>query len=614
MTASEIENLVAQANAAQGRGQLVEAERLVRAILEQDPGNVSAKVIQGIVLTKSNRTEQAVATFKDVLERQPTSFDAAFWLSMLSRKQGDLKSAAEYAALAAEIQPNEAHAHSNLGLTLLAAQDLTGATESFQRAAHLNPRLAPNFHHLGRALQLQGRDKEAADAYRKAIQLAPNAFDSILSLGQSLMSQNDVDGAVEMARRALQINPNSATALLLLAGALIEENRTAEAENYLLKAIALDPRESSAHAMLGMRMQSLGRLKEANEAFEKSIEIQPKQGFAYCALLRNQKVTDRERIQKLATLVDDPSIPPRGLSFLHFGLGKAYEDLKEYELAMRHFDEANRLAYKLKFGDQVFDRKRYKDAVDWTIDTFTPEFFRKYESAASPSDLPIFILGMMRSGTTLVEQILSSHPDVEATGEQSFWMTRGPEALPVHTRMLNIAGLKGLAAEYLKILKSVNANVPHLTDKMPGNYIVLGLIHAAFPRAKVIHTRRDPRDTCISIYSTPNRVPNDWANDRANIVYAYQQYERLMTHWRAVLPADTMLEVTYEDIVDDRESKTREMVAFCGLEWNDACLRPEDNERSVVTPSVWQVRQPVYRTSLERWRNYEPWLGDFADL
>jgi hypothetical protein len=149
---------------------------------------------------------------------------------------------------------------------------------------------------------------------------------------------------------------------------------------------------------------------------------------------------------------------------------------------------------------------------------------------------------------------------------------------------------------------------------MPDNYLALGLIHAAFPNARIIHTKRNPIDTCISIYTTPNRTSDPYANSRANIVFAYEQYLRLMQHWRSVLPADRLFEVSYEELIANRESVTREMVSFCGLEWDDACLRPEDNERAVATPSVWQVRQPVYSTSVERWRRYEPWLGAFGKL
>lgn len=607
--------MVADAEAAQGRGRLAEAEALAKRAVEAAPDHVRAKLVLAMIEARTGRTEEAVAHFQEVVDRDKTSFDAIFWLSMLHRLAGRLPESVEWAERAIGLRPREAHVHSNLGLSLLAAQRLPEAIQSFERASALNPNLAPNLHQLGVAYQLQARDAEAAQAFRRALALAPNA-ETMLALGQSLMNQGDSQGAADCARRALKLNPNAAAAHLLLAGALIEEGRTAEAEAPLRAAMNLNPADSSAHAMLGMRMQALGRLGEANASFRKSIEIQPEQGFAYCALVRNQKVDegDRQTLERMEGLIAAGALPPRGLSYLHYGLGKAYEDLRDYERAMRHFDEANRLAYRLKFGDRPFDKKRYAAAIDWAIETFTPAFFEKYREAGSESDAPIFVLGMMRSGTTLVEQILSRHPDVEATGEQPFWMARGAEAARPPSKTLNVVRLKELEAQYLKTLRALAPEAARFTDKMPGNYLFLGPIHAAFPNARIFHTRRDPRDTCLSIYTTPNRTANEYAHDRENIVFAYEQYRRLMDHWRRVLPADRLFEVDYEALVSDRERLTREMVAFAGLEWHDACLRPEENERSVVTPSVWQVRQPVYKTSVARWRNYEPWLGAFGRL
>jgi hypothetical protein len=293
-------------------------------------------------------------------------------------------------------------------------------------------------------------------------------------------------------------------------------------------------------------------------------------------------------------------------------LGKAYDDLGQYEQALQQYDQANQIAYKLKFGGSVFDRKTYADSVEWKIKTFNQTFLKEHKSDGLDDAFPILVVGMMRSGTTLTEQILSSHPQVGATGEQSFWPRHWQECFPQGEFKAETA--RGLAKKYTEMMHAYAPECLHATDKLPGNYAHLGLIHTLLPNIRVIHTMRNPVDTCLSIYVTPNSTRNEFAHNRANIVFAYRQYLRFMEHWRTILPPDRLLEFRYEDLVADRETITRKMITFCGLEWDDRCLKPEDNERNVVTPSVWQVRQPVYKTSVERWRRYEPWLGPFADL
>jgi hypothetical protein len=202
---------------------------------------------------------------------------------------------------------------------------------------------------------------------------------------------------------------------------------------------------------------------------------------------------------------------------------------------------------------------------------------------------------------------------VGAAGEQSFWVAN-TTALIDGQKNLNAALLGRFGERYRNLLTGIVPGKAHVVDKMPMNYLVIGFLHIAFPNAKIIHVKRHPVDTCLSIYTTPNRTHLGWAHDKSNIVFNYRQYLKLMDHWRSTLTADAMFELSYEDIVGDLETAARALVGFCGLEWNDACLRPQDNERSVVTPSVWQVRQPVYKTSMARWQKYEDVLGPFAQL
>jgi hypothetical protein len=263
--------------------------------------------------------------------------------------------------------------------------------------------------------------------------------------------------------------------------------------------------------------------------------------------------------------------------------------------------------------NRPFNPTRLKSEIDGRIKLFNKEFFKSTE-ASSASDCPILIVGMPRSGTTLVEQILSSHPSVEAAGELSFWAHTEVRCVDLARRVVNVPDMRQAGSAYLDLLTGLSGGKPRVTDKNPANFFAVGMIHACLPNARIIHTRRDPVDTALSIYFTLLGQPPDFSCVKENIVTFTREYNRLMSHWRGVLPENRFFEVDYEDLVTQGEEPIRRLVEFCGLEWNEACLHPEGNLRPVTTPSLWQVRQPVYTTSIARWKKYEPYLGEFAKL
>jgi hypothetical protein len=302
----------------------------------------------------------------------------------------------------------------------------------------------------------------------------------------------------------------------------------------------------------------------------------------------------------------------RDRAILHFAIAKTFDDLKDYESALRHYDDGNRIErLRLKSAGRVLDPAQHVASVDQVIATFTRDFFARHADLGSSSDLPVLIVGMPRSGTTLVERILSSHPRVGAGDELRYWSLEGAAEMDQESFTCSAANVQSLSQGYLGLLRSIDPHALRVTDKMPQNFMRLGLVHLALPKARIIHCLRNPIDTCLSIYFTHFGLLQDFAFDRAAIVFYYEQYQRLMAHWRNVLPRDCFLEIDYEELVAEPEPLTRKLIEFCGLDWDDACLRPEHNKRSITTASMWQARQAVYTKSAGRWRRYEPWLGEF---
>jgi tetratricopeptide (TPR) repeat protein len=613
--ASNLNDLMTRANQALAMGRFEECKRLCSLILDELPGNLPVLVLKGMACSKAGDAQDAVDLFKRAVAVDPRSAAANLWLSLALQGIGQLHEATSFARKAVALTPGDPFALDNLGSCLISSEQFDAALVPLQKAASIAPNIGKVHYSIGLALHGLKRYDEAVKALRRSAQIDPNSSLTFLALLNVLTDQVDLAGAIEAGRALVRLEPNSAEANLRLARALLEDSQATEADEYVRKAMTLDPDTSLGHFLLGSVLQMGGQIQEAGEHFQRSIELLPRQGPAYLALVSNRKVkeSDRLMIGHMEDLVVDPELAAVHVGQLHYALGKAYDDLGDYRMAMAHFDEANRLAYVDKFGDAPFDRRASQDATQRTIATFSTEFFSRNRHFGTATDLPIFVVGMIRSGTTLAEQILSCHPAVGAAGEQMFWITSG-YALIDGKMNLN-TGLVGMFADkYLSLLKAIDPSKRHVVDKMPMNYMVIGVIHAVFPYAKIIHIKRHPVDTCISIYSTPNRTRLRWAHDKANIVFNYRQYQSLMEHWRRTLPEGTMLDIEYEDMVGDLETAARSIVAFCGLEWDDACLRPHDNERSVVTPSVWQVRQPVYRTSMARWKKYEKVLGPFNQL
>lgn len=510
---------------------------------------------------------------------------------------------------ASRADPRNPAIYNEIGLFFLKTGNPGEAEKAFLRCTSLAPDAAGAWHHLALAYQRQGKYAQAIDAYRRRVTLEPQ-IDAYEQIGRLLLALGDKAEALPFFELGYQLEPSTAKGLLLKARAQVENEEFDEAQATLEQVIREDPGHAPAYEMLGVRYQEAGRFSDAIACFDKAIELQPLGPMPHYRRLmaRKQTADDQPRLDELERLLRERAFNREGTRYLHYGLGKALDDLRQYEAAMRHFEEANRISREtLHAQGREVDIGKVRRDYDRIAATFTREAMQVIPDETS--DVPILIVGMMRSGTTLVERIIASHSEAAAGGELSFWSEKGWPMLQREDPRPTPDELASLRSDYLAELARYGKGA-HVTDKMPPNYVMLGYIHQAFPNARIIHCRRHPVDTCLSIYMTPNHI----GNDKGEIVEMYGAYQSLMEHWHAAIGPDRLLDVDYEALVTEPERVARELIAFLGMEWEDRCLAPEASAGVVRTPSLWQVRQPVYRSSLDRWKNYEPWLGAFRTL
>jgi tetratricopeptide (TPR) repeat protein len=420
------------------------------------------------------------------------------------------------------------------------------------------------------------------------------------------------DEAIGCFRRAAATGGETSFGRLGKARALLTEDRNQEAEMVLRRTLRRDPNNAMAHDLLGNLLSELGHFDEARACFQRTVALAPLLAGCYYDLVRCRPVTSQDDglLEQMEAALDTPGLEAAQRVRLHLALGKAADDLGDYGLAMRNFDAAD----AVRRSSLSFDSAAFAVEIDRLIARCTPEWIARASELGNRDATPVLILGMPRSGTTLVEQIVSNHPDVGAGGELHFWNERGAAWHRSDAVGIDAPFLAKAAADYLGVLRTIAPKAARVTDKMPFNFLWAGLIHVAFPRAVIIHCRRAALDTALSIHQTHFHPSLAFPTGGTELVMYFRSYQRLVDHWRSVLPADRFLEVDYEELTRAPEAVIREIIAACGLAWDEACLRPESNPRAVRTPSKWQARQPIYRNSVARWRRYEPWLGELRPL
>ena len=480
---------------------------------------------------------------------------------------------------AKELQPENADVYSFLAAVHYKLQRIQSATELSEKAIELNPKL-PVVHALrARIANDKGDFVLSARLYEKSVELKPSVTNTYIDLVHVLTKIGRHEDALKYAKKLLRLE-SSARHHLPISGVLAGMGRMDEAISYLEQALAMD---------------------DSN-------------GLIYLVLVRTKKFSpeDKEFIQRVEKTLLRREMSTRNRSLMHFSLGKMYDDLKEWDKAFENYKQANLLG-KSGIRPTVLS-ERFKKAKN----IYTKSRIGHKDLYGSESDIPIFVVGMPRSGTTLIEQLIASHPDAEGAGELTYVTTlhnkivmEGDISKKAISEKLNKENLAQYADEYLQVLCQSRKGAIHIVDKMPDNFLVLGLIHMLFPNAKIIHAMRNPLDSCLSCYFQPfEYLPETY--DVEWLAARYRLYEQAMAYWRTVLPEGVIFDINYEDLVDDFENHSRRILEFCGLPWDDRCLEFNKNSRAISTASVWQVRQPIYKSSRKRWVNYASHLGVLA--
>ncbi len=597
----------------------------------------------------AGRIDEAIAAGRRAIEINPNYAGALSNLGIALFDQGKFDEALNLYDRAIKLDSNFAQAYSNRGNALQRLKRFAEAEKDYRRAIELQPSFADAWNNLGTCLRELKRSEEAETVYRKALEFAPNNPDTLDNLALALKDLDRLDEAADLMRRALTIESRDEKLFVHYATVLLDQHKVDEAATaneralalnaknhdavnlagriafergdlgaalaHYRRALTLKPDLADAHNNMGNVLKELGQLQEAQDAYLQAIQIDPNIAGVYVNLADSKKFAPGdphlEMMESLAAKSEGLSKTDR--LQLDFALGKAYGDLKDYRRSFTHLLAGN----ASKRATITYDEASVFSLFDRIEAAFTRELIAKKSGGGDPSRMPIFVIGMPRSGTTLVEQIIASHPMVHGAGElQTFndviLGVRGPDGntirYPDFVAALDASAMRQIGARYVADVRKLAPTGERVTDKMPSNYYFAGLIYLALPNAKIIHSIRNPVDTCMSCFSKLFTAEQNHTYDLAELGRYYKRYERLMAHWRRVLPAQSILDVRYEDVVADLEGQARRIVAYCGLPWDERCLSFHETERPVRTASATQVRQPIYKSAVGRWRVYEAQL------
>ena len=622
---------------------------------ERHPGLASSAEDKYIVnkqqvvnLLQQQRFSEAQSACQTLCAKLPQDAEAWFLLGAIQGQLGNYSDAENSCRTALKLQPNQPALHYNLAITLLRQQQADAAIPHLRQAIGLNPGYIEAHLELGNALQLTGEHAESLACYEQAMRLNPNIAAIHFNAGNANRELHQWNEAIACYQRALQLQPDLVPAYVELSKILIRLYRLQETVELLSKALSVLPNAAEIHFNLGLAYQEQGEAERAQACYQRTLDLDSKHEGAQAGMAgvlglqgkydeahtllrplisRPQPNTtavitfghfahrlnkEDEAMRILDETLHRGDLPTDAQAKLHFAIAKIYDRRNLYSMAFEHFQKGN------EYTNIKYSPKTFAQVIAAFEETFSSNAIGRLPRSTKRSKLPVFIVGMPRSGTSLVEQILASHPGIFGAGELhainnlvlSLPVTfASDKPYPLCINAADQISLDRVANLYLDELnKRSGGAASRVTDKMPQNFLHLGLIDLLFPGARVIHCMRDPMDTCLSCYFHNFSGEHAYAYNLQSLGTYYRQYEQLMAHWRSTIRIP-MLEVRYEDIVTNPEQTTRALVDFCDLPWNDRCLRFYETQRTVATASHDQVRRPVYASSVGRWKHYEPFLA-----
>jgi tetratricopeptide (TPR) repeat protein len=570
---------------------------------------------------RAGQLASAQQMFCYVLALAPEHAETLHFLGGISLQLGESEKAVEFFRRAAQAQTANPVFWNDLGATCIAAGRFAEGAAAIEQALRLRPDYPEAYNNLALASLQTGDVARAVECYEHAIRLRPDYAEAYSNLGNTLREQGQAEAAVAACEQALRLRPESAEAANNLGLALQETGQVEAAVEHYRNALQIRPHFADAANNLATAMKELGRLEEAAAEYRRALKLNPNHPLVYYNL--SQLVADGrttlhpEEFDRLKALVDRALGSPVERSVLNFALAAVLETQGSYDEAFHYYRRANDLRKQYLLGlNRAFDVAKHVARVDAIIDSFDEAYFESVHGWGADSELPVFILGMPRSGTTLVEQILASHPEVFGAGElgemprlmhglatQAGNEKRYAPPRPLRSRVV----ADELGTGYLQHIQALGGPAQRVTVKTLENYLHLGIIATLYPRARVIYCRRDPLDVCVSCYCQ-NFQGSDFSWSLEDIGVYYRQVERLMKHWQGVLPIP-IHEVRYEELIEKPEPITRALLDFCGLPWHPRCLAFFNNPRPVRTSSTVQVRKPLSKKSIGRWRRFESYLG-----
>lgn len=589
---------------------IAEAIARYRQALLLSPDNPSIHNNLGLALAADGSIDEAAAQYERALMLNPASAETHYNLGLALAAKGAFDDAVEHYERALAIQPGNAAVHFNLGIALAAKGRITDAAGHYQVTLSLDPDHAEAHNNLGFILNEQGRREAAVEHLKRALILRPIDITIRNNLALALTAQGSYGEAILQLREGLLLHPEHAVTHSNLGFTLAAQGRIDEAVASYQRALAFDPDRAEAHNNLGNIFKSQGRFENALEHFGCAIAINP--DYAEAHFNRAEVKTFRQGESEIASiegLAGRRDLSARQKMYINFAAAKALEDSGDHARAFEYMREGN----ALKRQQSGYDESNVLRLFERVSAVFGKGLLERLEGQGDSSSVPVFVVGMPRSGSTLIEQILASHPLIHGAGELADLdrIAHGlrdedgrPVPYPERVPDLDGEGLRKLARSYLAGLPAADGKV-RITDKAPGNFLNIGFIRLILPNARIIHTVRSPVDTCISCYSKLFASGNDYSFDLAELGRYFRGYSELMRHWRTVLPQDAMLDVRYEEVVDDFEGQARRLINYCGLPWDDRCISFHETSRPVNTASAVQVRAPIFRSSLQRWRRYE---------